>query len=266
MNKRRNLNWFKLVLHLAQIASLLTCSFVAVKDKFTAVIYYKITLESQEKCMMACYQDSDCTFVQYEASTCTVFKQGSNAQQPNAETYQIYRQEERSSCHRSMKVGQEVTFETVQAKSSDSSKSCTDDAPDAPIVVYRYSDTSLRFYSTDSSGFVPGRNGVQRLWLTKNPDPQCTAVPVFAQANYRRLFFGNVYNTTGYYFLNAYAFAEHCVCSSGKCCGTRAFREYVLNAESFVYRPITEATLSPSNVDQTFFAAAIGEQSGWTPP
>ncbi|KAK6754890.1 hypothetical protein RB195_013707 [Necator americanus] len=93
-----------------------------------------------------------------------------------------------------------------------------------------------------------------RLWFTKNPEPQCTPVPVFVQANHRRLFFGNVYNTTGYYFLNAYVFAEYCMCSSGKCCGAIDFREYMLNADAYVYRPISEANLSTSDGPSIFSA------------
>ncbi|KAK6754878.1 hypothetical protein RB195_013698 [Necator americanus] len=266
MYDRRRLNWIKFALHFAQITSLLTCTFVPVKYEFAALVHYEINLETQERCLMACYQDTACTFVQYESSVCKIFKEGTNTQQPSAATFQIYREQEGSSCYSSLKIGKEVTFKTIQAKPTDTSIICNT-GPNAPIIIRMYKYQGIRFYSTDSSGFLPdGSPPDRKLWLTKNPEPQCTAVPVFLQANHRRLFFGNVYNTTGYYFLNGYVYAEYCVSSSGNCCGAYEFREYILDSENYVYRTTDEKTLQPSNFGQTFFMAGFGDHPDWIQP
>ncbi|KAK6737650.1 hypothetical protein RB195_020018 [Necator americanus] len=72
--------------------------------------------------------------------------------------------------------------------------------------------------------------------------------------DHRRLFFGNVYNTTGYIFLNGYVYAEKCVCRSGPCCGKWEFKEFMDNG-CYVYRNANEKILPSSDVGQSFFMA-----------
>ncbi|KAK6737651.1 hypothetical protein RB195_020018 [Necator americanus] len=74
------------------------------------------------------------------------------------------------------------------------------------------------------------------------------------KCDHRRLFFGNVYNTTGYIFLNGYVYAEKCVCRSGPCCGKWEFKEFMDNG-CYVYRNANEKILPSSDVGQSFFMA-----------
>ncbi|EYC08240.1 hypothetical protein Y032_0067g67 [Ancylostoma ceylanicum] len=91
--------------------------------------------------------------------------------------------------------------------------------------------------------------------FAKDPQDGCTSIPVFTRASHRRLYFGNVYNTSGYIFLNAYAFAEPCTCGSA-CCGKVALKEFAQKEEYF-YRNASQK-LPSSDVDQIFYVVRGG--------
>ncbi|KAK6753507.1 hypothetical protein RB195_012851 [Necator americanus] len=236
------LNWIKLALHLAQMTPLLTSTFFPREHEFNAAEKYQITLGTLDLCMSACYEENDCTFVKYDEGVCTIYIDGTDVQLPSDRVFEINRNLTDPSCECKISTPKEMAFKRIAAKTRDT-RLCRE-TPNDVTAVYEYVKDSLRFYSTDSSGFLPGGtrpnynsvlskvgegiahpgNIFARLefLFTRNPEPQCTAVPVFVRANHRRLFFGDVYNTTGYYFLNGYVYAESCRCISGECCGTTA--------------------------------------------
>ncbi|KHJ84122.1 hypothetical protein OESDEN_16168 [Oesophagostomum dentatum] len=93
-----------------------------------------------------------------------------------------------------------------------------------------------------------------RLTFARNPQLHCTSVPVFTRTGHRRLFFGDVYNTTGYIFMNAYAFTSKCACESRACCGIKKIREYLVQNRTYTYyMPGSDAALT--DVNQIFFIA-----------
>ncbi|KAL6736330.1 hypothetical protein Aduo_006694 [Ancylostoma duodenale] len=98
---------------------------------------------------------------------------------------------------------------------------------------------------------------VFRITVVKDPQSKCKPLPIFTRANHRRLYFGSVYDVTGYYFMNGYAFADYCVCSDGTCCGSEELMEVQIDSQYAYKRGIGEGT--PTEVDQPFYV--IGEES-----
>ncbi|KAL6731676.1 hypothetical protein Aduo_002515 [Ancylostoma duodenale] len=75
-------------------------------------------------------------------------------------------------------------------------------------------------------------------------------------SGHRRLYFGSVYNVTGYIFMNAFAFAEPCTCDSNACCGTFGIKEVMPAKDRYTYSSASQlAGKTPSDVDQIFYIA-----------
>ncbi|CAJ0595847.1 unnamed protein product [Cylicocyclus nassatus] len=83
-----------------------------------------------------------------------------------------------------------------------------------------------RFYVNNISK-IPGCVIDTRYVFAMEPNPECVSVPVFQRASQHRLYFGDVYNVTGYTFLHAYAFTHRCACE-GICCGSWPIRERII--------------------------------------
>ncbi|EYC25258.1 hypothetical protein Y032_0012g1788 [Ancylostoma ceylanicum] len=97
-----------------------------------------------------------------------------------------------------------------------------------------------------------------RLWFSTNTQDHCTSIPVFTRANHRRLYFGNVYNVTGYIFMNAFAFAGSCTCDSNACCGSLTIKEFLSAKDQYAYTTTAQFPgKTPSDVDQTFYIANV---------
>ncbi|KAL6731680.1 hypothetical protein Aduo_002518 [Ancylostoma duodenale] len=72
--------------------------------------------------------------------------------------------------------------------------------------------------------------------------------------DHRRLYFGSVYNVTGYIFMNAFAFAEPCTCDPNACCGTFTIKEFLYSNDIYAYTSTAQlADKTPSDVDQIFY-------------
>ncbi|KAL6736323.1 hypothetical protein Aduo_006687 [Ancylostoma duodenale] len=97
------------------------------------------------------------------------------------------------------------------------------------------------------------------MTLARDPQSNCKPLPVFTRANHRRLYFGSVFNVTGYYFMNGYAFADYCVCDNGSCCGSHNLTE-VKGESSYLYKIYPEDAL-PTEVDQPFFVMSSWKKS-----
>ncbi|KAK6753508.1 hypothetical protein RB195_012851 [Necator americanus] len=221
------LNWIKLALHLAQMTPLLTSTFFPREHEFNAAEKYQITLGTLDLCMSACYEENDCTFVKYDEGVCTIYIDGTDVQLPSDRVFEINRNLTDPSCECKISTPKEMAFKRIAAKTRDT-RLCRE-TPNDVTAVYEYVKDSLRFYSTDSSGFLPGGTRpnynsvlskvgegiahpgnifarleskdysliylcyffcyssfaiviVKRFLFTRNPEPQCTAVPVFVRA------------------------------------------------------------------------------------
>ncbi|CAJ0591366.1 unnamed protein product, partial [Cylicocyclus nassatus] len=95
------------------------------------------------------------------------------------------------------------------------------------------------------------------LLLSKKKEETCTPVPIFHKANYRRLYFGEIYNTTGYYFYNAYAYADYCVTPEGECLGVLEIQEYVDIFGFHFYDKAGREDATDSGLEQRFYIAGI---------
>ncbi|KAK6754867.1 hypothetical protein RB195_013692 [Necator americanus] len=157
MHSGGSLNWITLVLHFAQITPLLTSTFFPRECEFNAAVKYQIRLDVQNQCMIACYEESDCTFVKYESikGTCTIFTDGNVVQQPSDALFEINRGLEASSCESSITAPEELAFKSIKANhnSNESCEGGTRERNDL-TTVYEFQKGSLHFYSTESSGFL----------------------------------------------------------------------------------------------------------------
>ncbi|CAJ0591507.1 unnamed protein product [Cylicocyclus nassatus] len=142
---------------------------------FYGDLLYQIFSKEEALCLRACYEESECAFVDYreDVKACSLYRQGSTSTWGG---YILYREETDASCITEM------------------------------------------------------------------------------ASNFRRLFFGEIYNTTGYYFLDAYAFADYCV-AMGQCLGADKIQEYEDEQGNFYYEMPGRSDLNDSGLGQTFFIA-----------
>ncbi|EYC08249.1 hypothetical protein Y032_0067g70 [Ancylostoma ceylanicum] len=244
-------------IHLAQvICSTIACTFTNVNGNFNATVKYEIMLGSEDLCLTACYDEYDCTFVEYFQGSCTVYENGSEDHFGRGKVFELDRQLSRGSCSRSLVVGPTVEFRTIVSDREDNMTNCSGSPNSKTMINVFRQNNLLRFYSNSETLLANGRKPFRRLVFATNPQKHCTSVPIFTRANHRRLYFGSAYNVTGYIFLNAFAFTQRCVCEANACCGLCQYREYVLAHDIYVYD--TSPILSNSDVNQSFFI--VGEE------
>ncbi|KAL6736327.1 hypothetical protein Aduo_006691 [Ancylostoma duodenale] len=87
--------------------------------------------------------------------------------------------------------------------------------------------------------------------VARDPQSTCKLLPIFTRANHRRLYFGSVFNATGYYFMNGYAFADRCKGDDGACYGRVELMEVKIESQYTYERALGGGT--PTEVDQPFF-------------
>ncbi|CAJ0590860.1 unnamed protein product [Cylicocyclus nassatus] len=153
----------------------------------------------------------------------------------------------------------DIPFQNIPHAENVSTMKCDKSTiPNATVIKPYYSTHMYHLFFIDSSKVPKGWiDGKPRLFLSKKAEDTCISVPVFHKANHRRLYFGETYNTTGYYFYNAYAFTSYCVSPEGDCLGKEEIREYVDLNGNFFYDKTGRKDLSYSEVRQTFYIAGI---------
>ncbi|CAJ0591371.1 unnamed protein product [Cylicocyclus nassatus] len=187
-------------------------------------LVYDIYLEDKAMCLRACYEEVECEVVNYEENTrsCAMYR-GGNSTEPG---YILSRGETDAACTLIEISDTDIAFQKIP--SQDLAKvECNVMSDVAAISTYENS-TGYRF-------FILRPNNISEYWedmhyrllFSKKKEETCTPVPIFHKANYRRLYFGEIYNTTGYYFYNAYAYANYCVSPEGECLGVMEIQEYV---------------------------------------
>ncbi|CAJ0595779.1 unnamed protein product [Cylicocyclus nassatus] len=207
-------------------------TFTKLQDNFLATIKYELPKESEEICLRACFEESDCTFVQYNENMCTIFENGEVNQVGRGNVYELDRQLELPTCERPLPLAPNVEFQqlpvpTVAQSESRKAQLLAMNTTASLTIIDRVSLNGSWFYLNDISK-LPNRDILSsRYVFAMEPNPECVSVPVFQRASQHRLYFGDVYNVTGYTFLHAYAFTHRCACE-GICCGSWPIRERII--------------------------------------
>ncbi|KAL6731681.1 hypothetical protein Aduo_002519 [Ancylostoma duodenale] len=158
----------QLVACLVWVQAIIACTFTKRSGNFNAAEKYEILLGSEELCLTACYEESDCTYVEYYQGSCTVYKYGGKGWAGHGNVFEFDRPLSRS-CSRRMQVADPtVKFETIISVNTDNRKCSGSPNPATAINVFQGRD-SLRFYSTDKSILSDGTAPHRRfLWLSLN--------------------------------------------------------------------------------------------------
>ncbi|CAJ0595606.1 unnamed protein product [Cylicocyclus nassatus] len=207
-----------------------SCTFVDQEDDFVADVVYEMLKETKDLCLVTCYEEGDCTFVKYFEGVCTIFGNGETHQAGGDNVYKLDCQLTLTTCRR-LPLASELKFQKLQEPKSKQSKTRIRELLAKNIVslttLYMFKKNGAFFFSKSESAFTDGTVPRRGLVFAKNPQPECVSVPVFLKAKaglqfgysgQHKLYFGSVYNVTGYEFLDAYAFTTYCACD-GICCG-----------------------------------------------
>ncbi|EYC44964.1 hypothetical protein Y032_0444g1568 [Ancylostoma ceylanicum] len=182
---------------------------------------------------------------------CSIFTEGNEIQKTVGTAYKLDSQLLSPSCPRRVKIGDHVTFPNYQAPTT-GPVSCADSASTPTTTISMYRKGGIYLYTNNPIPTLPSGSVVaRRITLARDPQSRCKPLPVFTRANHRRLFLGSVFNVTGYYFMNGYAFADYCLCDDGACCGITALKEATSNSQ-YLYKYDFDGW-SPTEVDQPFF-------------
>ncbi|CAJ0591647.1 unnamed protein product [Cylicocyclus nassatus] len=204
------------------------------------------------QCLRACYEESECVFVTYNEGTnhCNLYRQG-NSTKSNG--YVLTREETDASCTTEL-ASDNISFQKIPHRVNSTKSECNNTARHDVAVIKYYDHFNYRFFlhSSMKEGNWGRSVGNFSLLFSKKTAENCTSVPVFHKANLRRLYFGEAYNTTGYYFYNAYAFADYCTTPKGECLGVQEIQEYV-DEKGFFYDEPRREDITDSGLGQTFF-------------
>ncbi|CAJ0591899.1 unnamed protein product [Cylicocyclus nassatus] len=195
---------------------------------------YYFYLEDKVSCLRACYEESECAVVEYrenEEGYCRLYREGDTR---SVEGYTLSRGETNSSCKLIEILDFDVSFQEIEGSQENSSKAKCSGMPDV-AVIQPYDRVEYRFFVLDSTK-------VAENWIASE-----------FRSDHRRLYFGEIYNTTGYTFYNAYAFTNLCVSPAGECLGVQEIKEYVDEQGNFFYDVPGRMDMSGSGLGQIFF-------------
>ncbi|CAJ0591367.1 unnamed protein product [Cylicocyclus nassatus] len=220
-------------------------------------IIYNIYLKDKLMCLRACYEEINCAFVTYEedmAERCRLFESGDGNGQRSG--YILLREETDAACTLIEISDADIAFQKIPYQEV-AEVECSNAVSDVAIISPYVSHGKYRFFVLNSAKVPDWTAKKHRLFISKRKEETCTAVPIFHKANHRRLYFGEVYNTTGYYFYDAYAFANYCVSPEGLCLGVVKIQEYVDEQNLYFYDRAGRDDVIDSGLGQIFYIASI---------
>ncbi|CAJ0592970.1 unnamed protein product [Cylicocyclus nassatus] len=194
-----------------------------VRSKFNATTLFQRIINDEVLCLNICHDHELCKFVHYSEDNCTIYGTGSIPYLPCDVTYKLDRTLRSSTCTFEIPIRPTVQSEPIKVQSDD--VTCSG-LPSEVTTIHMYL-TEKRILIYSISDLVGNYTEIQRLLFAKKPQLHCVSVPVFTGASNSRLYFGNAYNISGYYFLDAYAFTGKCACENGACCANIAIDEYM---------------------------------------
>ncbi|CAJ0595147.1 unnamed protein product [Cylicocyclus nassatus] len=220
--------------------------------------FYLKDNEDKAHCLRACYEEKECKAVHYneEERSCQLVRIGKGDGIVFEELYVLSREETDSSCMTETSI-REIPFQSIPKKGNTFEKRF-DKMPDVAVIQPYDHLGNYHFFlhSHDKKPIDYNATG-PTLFFSRKAEETCTSVPVFRKANRRRLYFGEIYNTTGYFFYDAYAFADHCVSPLGECLGIDAIQEYKDEEGSFFYDKPGIENMADSGLGQAFFIARL---------
>ncbi|CAJ0601320.1 unnamed protein product [Cylicocyclus nassatus] len=216
---------------------------------------YHLYLEKQSLCLRACYDEKECKVAEYNETNgfCRLYRQGNTGK---VKGYELTREDTDSSCMTETFTS-DIAFQKIKPlQEIPKTSQCQTLAKSDKTVIKTFkTNEGYRVFFTNS----PPEWNATKPWLvlSKKAEKGCASVPVFHKANHRRLYFGEIYNTTGYYFFDGYAFAEQCISSKGECLGMSEIREYKENPGNFFYDEAGRNDMEDSGLGQNFYIAGI---------
>ncbi|KAL6736322.1 hypothetical protein Aduo_006686 [Ancylostoma duodenale] len=143
-----------------------TCTFSKVNDEFVASFKFQITTEDEDTCILACYEESDCVYVEYTGSLCSIYKEGNEIQKAVGTAFKLHRQLLRPSCPRRVVLNVFVAFPKYQSPTGVTS-SCMDSSstPTTTISMYRKNGDD-NFYTSSPNPVLPVGSEVYRRLFT----------------------------------------------------------------------------------------------------
>ncbi|KAL6736325.1 hypothetical protein Aduo_006689 [Ancylostoma duodenale] len=166
MRKGGDFTWLALCVFFSEVYPSATCTFSKMKEEFAASFKFQIVVENEEICILACYEESDCVYVEYDESVCSVYKEGNEIQKAAGTTFKLDRQLSQSSCPRRVEVGMQVPFPKYEAPAGATS-SCVDSTstPTTTISMYRRKGGDNFFTSHPDPVQLVGGDVYRRLFI-----------------------------------------------------------------------------------------------------
>ncbi|CAJ0592925.1 unnamed protein product [Cylicocyclus nassatus] len=187
---------FALCLFHKQAHAVRDVTYTLVTDSFAARILYQRSINNEELCLNICYDHHMCKFVHYSEDNCTVYESGTILYLPVANTYELDRTLTLPSCSREVLLRPTVEFKPIEVPLKEG-VTCSG-FPSKLTTIHTYLPNKMKVPLYSISDLMGNFTEVQRLYFASEPQSQCVSVPVFTGASHSRLYFGDVYNTTGY--------------------------------------------------------------------
>ncbi|KHJ77222.1 PAN domain protein [Oesophagostomum dentatum] len=141
---------------LVQTRIIESCSFTRISGEFLAAVKFKIPLESEELCLATCFDELDCTFVEYFERTCTIFIEGNNSMMSNGSLLKFERDIPRPTCARSVKFGIPVEFQQIAADKTENVTCSGLLAVTTVVSAFFYPNRTYRFYAKEDESLFKG--------------------------------------------------------------------------------------------------------------
>ncbi|CAJ0595553.1 unnamed protein product [Cylicocyclus nassatus] len=168
-------------------------------------------------CLRACFEEDDCSFVSYRGGLCSMFTIGNATQNGGDTVYKLDYQLKQTTCRR-LPLAPQVEFHLIPLPELQSQSRMMELLDKQAFVHFTVMHIFLverfGYFFTKNTSEIPkeGEKFNYSLVFAKNPQPECVSIPVFQKAtdvDWHKLYFGDIYNVTGYEFLDAYALRMH---------------------------------------------------------
>ncbi|CAJ0603475.1 unnamed protein product [Cylicocyclus nassatus] len=199
-------------------------TFTKITSAFNGSMLYQRSIETEDFCLNVCYDEGHCKFVHYSKNNCTLYDSGSITYTPSEVTYELDRKlSDWPTCKKEVPIRKNVQFKPIEVKSTEGVE--CNGLPKDVTVIFTYLTEGNTTVLMGKSDLFGNFTAMQRLIFSRTPQERCVSVPVFSGASNTKLYFGHVYNTSGYYFMDAYAFSGMCACETHACCGITPLKE-----------------------------------------
>ncbi|CAJ0595599.1 unnamed protein product [Cylicocyclus nassatus] len=110
------------LLVILQVHGTTSCTFIDQKDDFVADVIYAMLKKDKDWCLLTCYEEENCTYVEYQEGVCTIFKDGETHQDGGNNMYKLDCQLTLPACPHCLPLAPEVEFQTLPVPKIEQSK------------------------------------------------------------------------------------------------------------------------------------------------